>query len=159
MNIQKQIKQDLTAAIKAKDANKKDALRVIMGEFGRLDKKKLSDGEAIKIMKKLMKSEKEVLEKKGDETDGIVLIVHCLKPSQLFSKLLSSNTWSNMYMYILYIYEYSEKHLCLQVPPFHIHPTIFDTYDVGKNDENPKSSNSTNYKGVQVNHRYGSNAV
>ena len=51
MNIQKQIKQDLTAAIKAKDANKKDALRVIMGEFGRLDKKELSDGEAIKIMK------------------------------------------------------------------------------------------------------------
>jgi hypothetical protein len=64
MNIQKQIKQDLTAAIKAKDANKKDALRVIMGEFGRLDKKKLSDDEAIKIMKKLMKSEKEVLEKR-----------------------------------------------------------------------------------------------
>jgi uncharacterized protein YqeY len=70
MNIQKQIKQDLTAAIKAKDANKKDALRVIMGEFGRLDKKELSDDEAIKIMKKLMKSEKEVLEKKGDETES-----------------------------------------------------------------------------------------
>jgi uncharacterized protein YqeY len=70
MNIQKQIKQDLTAAIKAKEANKKDALRVIMGEFGRLDKKELSDGEAIKIMKKLMKSEKEVLEKRGDETES-----------------------------------------------------------------------------------------
>jgi uncharacterized protein YqeY len=70
MNIQKQIKHDLTAAMKAKDANQKDALRVIMGEFGRLDKKELSDGEAIKILKKLMKSEKEVLEKKGDETES-----------------------------------------------------------------------------------------
>ena len=70
MNIQKQIKQDLTAAMKAKDVNKKDALRVIMGEFGRLDNKELSDGEAIKILKKLMKSEKEVLEKRGDETES-----------------------------------------------------------------------------------------
>jgi hypothetical protein len=70
MNIQKQIKQDLTAAIKAKDAKKKDALRVIMGEFGRLDKKELSDDEAIKIMIKLMKAEKEVLEKMGDETES-----------------------------------------------------------------------------------------
>ena len=70
MTIQKQIKQDLSAAIKAKDLQKKDALRVIMGEFGRLDKKELSDHEAIKIMIKLMKSEKELLEIKGDETDS-----------------------------------------------------------------------------------------
>lgn len=70
MNIQKQIKQDLSAAIKAKDPQKKDTLRVIMGEFGRLDKKELSDHEAIKIMIKLMKSEKELLEIKGDETDS-----------------------------------------------------------------------------------------
>ena len=41
-----------------------------MGEFGRLDKKELSDDEAVKILKKLMKSEKEVLEKKGDETNS-----------------------------------------------------------------------------------------
>ena len=70
MNIQKQIKQDLSAAIKAKDQQKKDALRVIMGEFGRLDKKEVSDNEAVKIMIKLMKAEKELLEKKGIETDS-----------------------------------------------------------------------------------------
>ena len=70
MNLQKQIKRDLTAAIKAKDKEKKDTLRVILGEFGRLDKKELSDDEVVKILKKLMKSEKEVLEKKGDETDS-----------------------------------------------------------------------------------------
>ncbi|MBW1820570.1 MAG: GatB/YqeY domain-containing protein [Deltaproteobacteria bacterium] len=70
MNLQKQIKRDLTAAIKAKDGEKKDTLRVILGEFGRLDKKELSDDEVVKILKKLMKSEKEVLEKKGDETDS-----------------------------------------------------------------------------------------
>ncbi len=70
MNLQKQIKRDLTTAIKAKDEEEKDTLRVILGEFGRLDKKELSDDEVVKILKKLMKSEKEVLEKKGDETDS-----------------------------------------------------------------------------------------
>ena len=70
MNLQNQIKRDLTAAIKAKDEEKKDTLRVILGEFGRLEKKELSDDEAVKILKKLIKSEKEVLEKKGDETDS-----------------------------------------------------------------------------------------
>ena len=75
MTIQKQIKQDLSAAIKAKDRQKKDALRVIMGEFDRLDKKKLSDNEAVKVMIKLVKSEKELLEKKGIETDSAFISI------------------------------------------------------------------------------------
>jgi uncharacterized protein YqeY len=70
MNLQNKMKKDLSAAIKAKDEKKKDALRVILGEFGRLDKKELSDDEVIKILKKLMKSEKEVLEQKGEVTDS-----------------------------------------------------------------------------------------
>jgi len=70
MNLQKQIKSDLTAAMKAKDEEKKDTLRVILGEFGRLDKKELSDDKVVKILKKLIKSEKEMLEKKGDATDS-----------------------------------------------------------------------------------------
>ncbi len=70
MNLQQQIRKDLTVAIKTKDEEKKDALRVILGEFGRCDKKELSDDEALKIMKKLLKSEKEVLEKKGETADS-----------------------------------------------------------------------------------------
>ncbi|MBW2575478.1 MAG: GatB/YqeY domain-containing protein [Deltaproteobacteria bacterium] len=70
MNLQKQIKSDLTTAIKAKDEEGKDTLRVILGEFGRLDKKKLSDDEVVKILKKLIKSEKEMLEIKGVATDS-----------------------------------------------------------------------------------------
>lgn len=70
MNLQKQIKIDLTAAMKAKDEEKKDTLRVILGEFGRLDKKELSDDMVVKILKKLIKSEKEMLEKKGAENDS-----------------------------------------------------------------------------------------
>jgi len=70
MNLQRQIKKDLTAAIKARDEKKKDALRVILGEFDRLDKKELSDDEIIKILKKLMKSERETLEQKGEGEDS-----------------------------------------------------------------------------------------
>ena len=65
MTLHEQIKQDLTAAIKAKDATKKDALRVVLGEFGRLDKKEFSDEDVIKTVMKLIKSEKEMLEKSG----------------------------------------------------------------------------------------------
>jgi uncharacterized protein YqeY len=75
MNLQKQIKSDLTAAIKAKDEEKKDTLRVILGEFGRLHKKELSDDEVVKILKKLIKSEKEMLEKKGAESDSTFIKV------------------------------------------------------------------------------------
>ena len=70
MNLQKQMKKDLSSAIKDRDEKKKDALRVILGEFGRLDKKELTDDEVIKILKKLMKSEKEVLEQKGEAADS-----------------------------------------------------------------------------------------
>lgn len=75
MNLQHQMKKDLSAAIKAKDEKKKDALRVILGEFGRLDKKELSDDEIVKILKKLMKTEKEVLEQKGEAADSAFIKV------------------------------------------------------------------------------------
>lgn len=70
MKLQAQIKKDLTAAIKAKDEEQKNALRVILGEFSRLDKKELSDEEVIKILKKLKKSEKEVLATKKEHADS-----------------------------------------------------------------------------------------
>jgi uncharacterized protein YqeY len=70
MNLQQQIKKDLSAAIKARDEHRKDTLRVVLGEFGRLDKKKLSDDEAVKILKKLIKSEREVLEQKGEAANS-----------------------------------------------------------------------------------------
>ena len=70
MNLQKQIKKDLSSAIKAKEMRRKDALRVILGEFARLDKKELSDDEVVKILKKLLKSEKEVLEQKGQKMES-----------------------------------------------------------------------------------------
>jgi uncharacterized protein len=65
MRLQDRMKKDLMEAMKAKDADRKEVLRVIMGEFGRQDKKEISDADVIKIVKKLVKSEKEVMERSG----------------------------------------------------------------------------------------------
>ena len=67
MSLQEQIKADLVAAMKAKDEEKRNILRVIMGEFGRQAQKEISDADVIKIVKKLVKAEKEVLERTGSE--------------------------------------------------------------------------------------------
>ena len=91
MTLQKKIKTDLSAAIKAKDENKKAALRVILGEFGRLDKKELSDDEAVKILKKLIKSEKEVLEQKGEtENSAFIEIVESYLPKMASDEEISA---------------------------------------------------------------------
>ena len=70
MTLQEQIKRDLTSAMKARDDMKKNTIRVIMGEFARLNEKELSDDAVVKVLKKLVKAEKETLEKSGDAGDS-----------------------------------------------------------------------------------------
>ncbi len=70
MTLQEKIKADLSAAVKARDEERKNAIRVILGEFGRSDKKQLSDDEVVRVLKKLIKSEREVLAAKGEEKDS-----------------------------------------------------------------------------------------
>lgn len=65
MTLQEQMKKDLMQAMKDKDEEKKSALRVVMGEFGRGETKTLDDAAVVKILKKLVKSEMETLEKSG----------------------------------------------------------------------------------------------
>lgn len=76
MTLQEKIKKDLTAAMKAKDAVKKDTLRVVLGEFGRAESKEPPDKEVVRVLKKLIKSEKELLEKnrKTEESEFIRII-------------------------------------------------------------------------------------
>lgn len=66
MRIQEKIKKDLMIAMKEKDEERKSILRVVMGEFGRAETKAVSDEEAVKILKKLVKSEKETMERTGE---------------------------------------------------------------------------------------------
>lgn len=56
--------------MKAKDEKKKNALRVMLGEFSRLDKKEIGDDDGVKILKKLIKAEKEIIQKKGARADN-----------------------------------------------------------------------------------------
>jgi uncharacterized protein YqeY len=75
MSLQERIKRDLTAAMKAKDEETKSALRVILGELSRSDRKTLSDEEVVKTLQKLIKAEKEVIEKQGGGADSAFLRV------------------------------------------------------------------------------------
>lgn len=70
MTLQEQIKKDLMSAMKARDDVKKSTLRVVMGEFGRLSRKEISDDDVVKVLKKLVKAEKETMEKSNDTGDS-----------------------------------------------------------------------------------------
>jgi uncharacterized protein YqeY len=84
MTLQHKIKADLKSAMKDRNTDKKEALRVIMGEMARLDKKDFSDEEVIKILKKLVKSEKEMLEKSGQgQTSPFIDIIEAYLPQMV----------------------------------------------------------------------------
>lgn len=81
MRLQEQIKKDLAAAMKAKDEEKKNILRVIMGEFSRQAQKELDDQETSRILKKLAKSEREVLSQSGaGESNRFIEVVESYLP-------------------------------------------------------------------------------
>jgi hypothetical protein len=68
--------------MKAKDADRKDAIRVVMGEMARTEKKAFSDDEIVSILKKLIKSEKEMLEKSSrGETSAFIDIIEAYLPA------------------------------------------------------------------------------
>lgn len=75
MTLQEKIKADLKTAMKARDDERKEALRVVIGEFGRLPDKELTDNDVLQVLKKLVKSEKEVLSRQGDKAGSPYLKV------------------------------------------------------------------------------------
>lgn len=81
MKLQAKLKDDLKSAMKTRNVAKKDAIRVVMGELARLDKKEFQDEEIIKILKKLIKSEKELLEKSSQAaTSPFIDIIEAYLP-------------------------------------------------------------------------------
>ncbi len=75
MTLQEKIRQDLKESMKAKNEARTSALRVILGEFGRQDKKVLTDAEVIAVIRKLVKSEQETLAKTGaDSSDYLITL-------------------------------------------------------------------------------------
>lgn len=83
MSLQETIKKELPEAIKAKDDGRKDAIRVILGEFSRSGKKELSDEDVTGILKKLIKSETELLRQKGETTSRFMAVVESYLPKMV----------------------------------------------------------------------------
>ena len=75
MALQAAIKDHLKTAMKAKDSDRTWALRVLIGEFGRQLEKELSDDQVVAIIKKLIKSEKELLAAQGKGSSPFLAIM------------------------------------------------------------------------------------
>lgn len=82
MTLQEQLKIDLKDAMKAKDTERTGAIRILMGEFGRQREKELADEQVIAIIKKLIKSEKELLAAKGEGDSPFMEIMEDYLPQQ-----------------------------------------------------------------------------
>ncbi len=82
MSLQEQLREDLKTAMKAKDTDKTSGIRILMGEFARQPVKELSDDQIIAIIKKLIKSERELLAAKGEESSPFIEVMESYLPQQ-----------------------------------------------------------------------------
>ncbi|MHB8789414.1 MAG: GatB/YqeY domain-containing protein [Desulfobulbaceae bacterium] len=82
MGLQSSIHDDLKKAMKAKDEARISALRVMLGEFQRQGKKELDDGEVVAIIRKLIKAERETLDRTGQATSPYLEIIESYQPRQ-----------------------------------------------------------------------------
>lgn len=82
MSLQEQISGDLKTAMKTKDRVRTDAVRVLIGEFQRQPDKELSDQQVVGIIRKLIKSEKELLAVSGQEDSGFIEVLEGYLPQQ-----------------------------------------------------------------------------
>jgi uncharacterized protein YqeY len=80
MPLQDRIRADLKTAMKEKDETRKSALRVILGEFARSETKDLTDEEAVRVLRKLQKSEREVLARQAAEGSAYLDVIEAYLP-------------------------------------------------------------------------------
>ncbi len=81
MKLQESLKGDLKVAMKAKDSDRTWAIRVLIGEFGRQAEKELSDEQVVAIIKKLIKSERELLVAQGRDSSPFLTIMEEYLPT------------------------------------------------------------------------------
>lgn len=82
MSMQEALKDELKVAMKARDTDRTGAIRILMGEFARQTEKVLSDEQVIAIVKKLIKSERELLAAQGNEGSPFLAIMEEYLPKQ-----------------------------------------------------------------------------
>jgi uncharacterized protein len=82
MGLQEKIQGDLKTAMKARDSERTGAVRILIGEFARQQEKNLSDAQIIAIVKKLIKSERELLAAQGEKDSSFLRIMEEYLPRQ-----------------------------------------------------------------------------
>lgn len=82
MSLQEQISAELKTAMKSRDRVKTDAVRVLIGEFQRQPEKELTDQQVAGIIRKLIKSEKELLAASGSGDSGFIEVLEGYLPQQ-----------------------------------------------------------------------------
>lgn len=82
MSLQENIQAELKTAIMTRDTARTGAVRILIGEFQRQPQKTLSDEQVVAIIKKLIKSEKELLASTGQESSEFLTIMEGYLPRQ-----------------------------------------------------------------------------
>ena len=82
MGLQHTITAELKSSIKSRDTARTSAIRILIGEFQRQPEKELSDDQVIGIIKKLVKSERELLAASGQETSDFITVMEGYLPRQ-----------------------------------------------------------------------------
>lgn len=82
MRLQEQIKSELKTSMKAKDTARTGVIRILIGEFQRQPEKELADDKVIGIIKKLIKSERELIAAGGAGDLDYISILEGYLPQQ-----------------------------------------------------------------------------
>lgn len=82
MSLQEKIKAELKEAMQNRDEARISAIRIILGEFARQAKKDLSDQEVQGVIRKLVKSESEMLNLSGAESSDYLEVLESYLPQQ-----------------------------------------------------------------------------
>jgi uncharacterized protein len=83
MSLQEKIKAELKVSMKAKDTERTGAIRILIGEFQRQPVKELTDEHVLAIIKKLVKSENELLASAGKDGSEYLTILEGYLPQQV----------------------------------------------------------------------------
>jgi len=90
MSMQQDLQGGLKDAMKSKDKDRVSAIRILIGEFQRQPEKELSDDQVIGIIKKLIKSERELLAAAGEQESGYLLVMESFLPRQATEEEVSA---------------------------------------------------------------------
>ncbi len=101
MSLQEKFREELKKAMKARDTERMGAIRILMGEFARQPEKSVADDQVIAIIKKLIKSERELLAHRREGVSSFLTIMEEYLPRQASEKEIKAWIDANVDFVIL----------------------------------------------------------